>query len=533
MDDDFAFPETAKAGRLTAGPTTRSECRGAGRGLRAAFRRGRIQLDRLLEACENPRRERERQRQSIGLNIQGGCIAVKLAAPRSPRDVLSLFQEYRESEGIEALFERVDWSTSTPDQIRSAFRVTPASAAESIAAKSAEGSSADFGDEGKRIALSIIRSHNFQENLIAFVLQALPEKRRLSFVHIPKCGGTTVNALLGRKFPWLNDHLSKPAWTDEKGLYRALWTIAHRAPKSEFVFISCHRNIRWFVDQGIHRAGDRMFTVIRHPYEMVFSQVNYMVKRFRQDPDLTVPDTRDWAKQIGMARFEGALDSARAKSIAIELFDNARLTRPDLLRSYLGGGHIQSALENIQRSGIEIVSLNSLDRWLEVEWGIKTPIKENQSEPVLSIGDLDITRTAKLIGDCAEEISFHDYLLKVHALPGSSAAVGRNSLSAGFSSDAFARAEEMVSIFYRALLNREPDPQGLRNHVDSIARGETLQRVLTRFLRSAEFVNRVARDPSVVHLLSGSGSSVKGLENGMRTSPPVAASAATGPNLSS
>ncbi len=457
---------------------------------------------------------------------------MKLAAPRSPRDVLLLFQEYRESGGIEALFEQVDWSTSTADQLESAFGVTPAATAESAPAKSAEGSSADSGDEGKRLALSLVRSREFQSNLIGFVIQAFPEKRRLSFVHIPKCGGTTVNALLGGKFPWLNPQLVEPAWTDEKALFRALRTLADRVQESEILFISGHHSIRWYLDRGVHRAGDRMFTVIRHPYEMVFSQVNYIIKRFRLDPNLTAPDTRDWAKQLGPDRFERPLDNGRAKSIAIELFDDPRITRPSLLTSYLGNGNIRSALEAIRKTGIEIVSLDSLKEWLDKEWDIKTVLKENESEPVFTIDDLDTTRTEKLIEECAEEVSLHDFLLKVHASPGSTAVLGRSALSAGFSSEVLARAEEMVSIFYRALLNREPDPQGLRNHVDSIARGETLQSVLTRFVRSAEFVNRV-RDPLVIDLASGSGPPVKGLEQETSASPPVAANAAAGSNLSS
>ena len=134
-----------------------------------------------------------------------------------------------------------------------------------------------------------------------------------------------------------------------------------------------------------------------------------------------------------------------------------------------------------------------------------------KSEPVFTIDDIDTTRIEKLIEECAEEVSLHDFLLKVHTPPGSTAALGRSVLSAGFSSEVLARAEELVSIFYRSLLKREPDPQGLRNHVDSIARGATLESVLTRFIRSAEFVNWM-RDPLAIELAGDSVSSVKGLE---------------------
>ena len=314
----------------------------------------------------------------LGCAFKVDCTKVKLAAPKTPRDAILLFQEYRESEGIEGLLEWVDWSTSSPDEIRSAFGVTPTSTAEAVPPRRAGEGSEDLSDEARRLALLIIRSREFQANLVGFVIGAFPEKRRLSFVHIPKCGGTTINALLGRKFPWLNPQLVEPAWTDEKALFRSLRTLADRVQKSEILFISGHYSIRWYLDRGVHRAGDRMFTVIRHPYEMVFSQVNYIIKRFRQDPNLTAPDTRDWAKQLGLDRFEGPLDNVRAKSIAIELFDNPRITRPTLLTSYLGNGNVRSALEAIRKTGIEIVSLDSLKEWLDKEWSITATLKENE-----------------------------------------------------------------------------------------------------------------------------------------------------------
>ena len=48
---------------------------------------------------------------------------------------------------------------------------------------------------------------------------------------------------------------------------------------------------------------------------------------------------------------------------------------------------------------------------------------------------------------------------------------------------------EFVTTAYRAILNREPDPTGLKSWVDALERGKTREFVLNGFLKSAEFDN--------------------------------------------
>ena len=54
-------------------------------------------------------------------------------------------------------------------------------------------------------------------------------------------------------------------------------------------------------------------------------------------------------------------------------------------------------------------------------------------------------------------------------------------------------------MFYRAVVNREPDPEGLRNHVDAIAKGTPLEAIIRGMLRSkefsAKFLETVAANP--------------------------------------
>ena len=394
---------------------------------------------------------------------------MKLTAPTTPREVFRLFSAYKESEGIEALLDQVDWSC-TVDQVRRAFLVAGTAEAAKFLTGPEGGSSAD---ESRRLASSILRSSEFQTNLMTFVMQAFPEKLRLSFVHIPKCGGTTVNTLLSARFPWINDHIVDPAWTDQNSLFKALRAINEKSQETGVFFFSCHQGIRWFLAEGIlrpkDRPKDRMFTVIRHPYDIVFSHINYIIKRFRQYPNLTTPDTKDWGRQIGLDRFDNEQDTASLKALGIKILDNGHLAPPDLLTNYLGGKSGAPSLDAIKQSGIEIISLDGLGQWLEETWGIKSNLRDNQSEPVVSMSDLDPDRRANLIKACAEEVRFYDYLVKARSTVGK---YGRDSERSR--ADAFASPQEkyiggpqtdksamltteQIAWGYRYLLGREPE----------------------------------------------------------------------------
>ena len=231
--------------------------------------------------------------------------------------------------------------------------------------------------------------------------------------------------------------------------------------------------------------------------------MNYIIKRFRQDPNLAAPDTRDWARQIGLDYFDSELNGDEVHSLAIKLLDNRRVTRLDLLTSYLGERDISSALRNIKESHIEIVSLDLLDHWLDEEWGISKKIKDNQSDPIISMASLDEDRAKDLIECCAMETALYDYLMKTHVWTsqkrGIRVSLLKKSPSTNAESVISASAEEMVSMLYRAVVNREPDPEGLRNHVDAIAKGTPLEAIIRGMLRSkefsAKFLETVAANP--------------------------------------
>ena len=47
-----------------------------------------------------------------------------------------------------------------------------------------------------------------QPRIVEMILNAHPEKRRLIFVHIPKCAGTDLTANLGTRYPTVHQTLA-------------------------------------------------------------------------------------------------------------------------------------------------------------------------------------------------------------------------------------------------------------------------------------------------------------------------------------
>jgi Domain of unknown function (DUF4214) len=411
---------------------------------------------------------------------------LKLSAPTSPREVFELLSSLDRTEGLEGLLNRIDWTDVTRSQIKNALLVDANANFQS--AGPVRGDPCDY----RELAESIIRSPAFQTNVLAFVMQAFPEMARLSFVHIPKCGGTTVNSVLSKKFPWLTEHLANPGWTDQSSFLWALRTIQAQAQNADFLFFSVHQSVPWFIEKGIHRPGDRMFTIVRHPFDIVFSNVNYILKRFQKDPGLTAPDTKEWANKIGLTRFDAAPSSSGLKAMGVEIFDRLVLNQDGVLLRYFGDGSVRSALDNIERSEIEIIPLGKLGQWLSDSWEIMSVPRDNRSDSILSMTDLDKDRRIKLITICEEEIAFYEYITNF-----ATRFPPRTSNTSSITSVYSTSLEELLSTIYRAVLRRDPDQNGLTNYIESMSNGATLQSVLSGFLASKEFRKRFASDPAV------------------------------------
>ena len=154
------------------------------------------------------------------------CLAAPMHAsvpavvpgPRNPREMLGVLSLYQPDVGLLPLLDRLDLDGRSP-----------ASVWYSVFGEAMPGDrfEPEWDDtKGARDALyDWLGSEEFQANLFPIALHAFPEKRRVIFVHVPKCGGTHVAAYLARRLPRLDHTLTKHEWTPPRGFVRTACVV--------------------------------------------------------------------------------------------------------------------------------------------------------------------------------------------------------------------------------------------------------------------------------------------------------------------
>ena len=66
----------------------------------------------------------------------------------------------------------------------------------------------------------------FQSDLLPRLAEAYADKRRLIFVHIPKCAGADMSNKLKARYPWLDHNVMDHKWTTKHDMLRHLSRLA-------------------------------------------------------------------------------------------------------------------------------------------------------------------------------------------------------------------------------------------------------------------------------------------------------------------
>jgi len=111
----------------------------------------------------------------------------------------------------------------------------------------------------------LLHSPRFQRNILAYILRAFPEKRRLMFVHIPKCAGSDMSMHLASRFPSLEQRLMEASATDKDQLFQALSEFVREIVFSDSIFLRGHIPLDYYADAQLIRPADRIFTIVRDP----------------------------------------------------------------------------------------------------------------------------------------------------------------------------------------------------------------------------------------------------------------------------
>lgn len=326
-----------------------------------------------------------------------------LAAPRSPRETFELFGLIHEQTDLSSVLDQVDWAGVSPNQIYHAVLGRPP--------KSAQHTVAGDGYSARDHFLHSLTSKEFQNGIRERLLNAFPEKRRIVFIHIPKCAGTDLKLKLRKQYPQVYYDLVSPHWTPRPVLLRYLKDFGTKIKQSDSIFVHGHVPLNWYMDLGLCRFGDKLLTVIRDPLELIISQVNYVFKRFLENPRCEVHDVRQWANLLGIQEFDPQTPKTELVAMGLRILHDQRIVTPNYLCNFLGLGDAKSALDLAARSNIEITDISRYSEWLSDSWGVQT-INANKSPSILSLEELPRDDLEYITQISSEDIALYRHIMQ-------------------------------------------------------------------------------------------------------------------------
>ncbi len=75
------------------------------------------------------------------------------------------------------------------------------------------------------------------------LLCAYEDKRRLIFIHIPKCAGTDLSNKLKTRFPWIDFNIMDPDWTTKDAMLRHLSRLATQIRLPNSIYLCGHAGL--------------------------------------------------------------------------------------------------------------------------------------------------------------------------------------------------------------------------------------------------------------------------------------------------
>jgi hypothetical protein len=320
-----------------------------------------------------------------------------LPAPSDLRAMFDLLGLYDERGGLAQLLSRLAFADQRPEAIHyGVFGTRPASVDDVLR----------WGRYYPRDHLrALLLSDEFQTGLIPLFLRAFPEKRRLIFVHIPKCAGTDLTFHFRARHSSLDRTLTEPNWTAKPAMLQRIARVVAHVRIADSIFVHGHTKLTAHIAADVIRPTDRVFTVIRDPLAAAISQINYILTRFNDDfaAGQLRPDTREWAETLELGAAPERISDEFVKRVTRAALRSERLTVPNALCLWLGGGGAAQVLERLTAYDVEVTDMERYNPWLSAAWGIDAATRWNESKKFISIQDLATEDVTYLDGITRED----------------------------------------------------------------------------------------------------------------------------------
>ena len=272
----------------------------------------------------------------------------------------------------------------------------------------------------------LLLGDEFQAGLLSRFAEAYSDKRRLIFVHVPKCAGTDLSNKLKTRFPWVDYNIMDTDWTTKRAMLRHLSRLAVQLRFADCLYLCGHGGLDYYMDHHLIRPIDEIFTIVRNPLEILVSQINYVLTRFSQDAKKgeAGPDTLEWLGLIGLESLPETISEDFVRHAAEVIIGNPSIVTPNSLCFWLAGrgADAGAAMTALINSDIELTDTPHYKDWLARRWNIVSDSRDNASVKFLTLDTLSGEQQ-----DYLREISQED--MKLHrAIENALAATGKASV---------------------------------------------------------------------------------------------------------
>ncbi len=275
-----------------------------------------------------------------------------------------------------------------------------------------------------------LHAPRFRRDILAHILRAFPEKRRLFFLHIPKCAGSDLAAHLALRYPSIRQQWQEEAWFSTDALFAALADFVRELPFSDAILTAGHVKFDSHIDAGLIRPMDRVFTVVRDPIEIAISSVNYLLTRFQANLGARQPDAdvQDWLTSLGLPALPQQLAPPFVAEVIHRALYNPVIVQPNSMCYWLGGGSAEAVIARLAQHHVEITDTRHYNDWVAQAWGVTAPTRGNASARYLSLSGLSHQDLAHVQGLSPEDRKLFDLIGERLAASGRASIFGEDLL---------------------------------------------------------------------------------------------------------
>ncbi len=244
---------------------------------------------------------------------------LELPFPETLRAFFEILALHDPRRGLDEFLDRFAWHSVTFTQLQKLF---PEIARDGQAAT-------DQPEDLRASFAAMLASNAFRANAMLLFLAAFPEKRREVFIHIPRCAGTDLSLSLGPTRLTVPQFIESRDGLSTEELCGALADLARNVRYFDHVFVYGQMHLSNYIRRCGVRPGDRIFTILRDPIDLMLSQANHAIAQLRTDPDVRNPQTRVLRAHLGLPVEAGPLSAAQLREAGIRALFDARITQPN------------------------------------------------------------------------------------------------------------------------------------------------------------------------------------------------------------